>query len=478
MKKLNIKLFLLTFLLLTLISTISFASYSDVTMSVISEPVATIEFGERSYIERRIISKDLDNKEITFQLKVVNEEVAMKPTGEIMLVIDNSDSMLTPAIGERTREDLVIESAKTLITNLLKDNDKLKIGAVSFSSIAPNADGTVGKQGTINDAKIISQLTNNKENLISSISNIHFEGAATNLQAGINLAKSCFTTDAPETDNNKVHRYVIILTDGVPNLAFDFDNYYSDSVIEKTKEELLSLSNVADNVITMLTGITNGNYKPMGTKTFDEIIGEVFGTTANPTIGKFYYVTDDKVEKTITKDIYNDLMSVSKTYKDIKVVDTFAKEIVDNFTFSIVKDPNFGTISDKIDVATNSITWNIPELKSTETAIVQYKIKLKENYSVDILDKILDSHTKLDITYTDTSTNVPESKSSDITPQIKLVEPEPTPEPTPQPPVKNEVLPTILPKAGKTILYSGIVTVAIISIVLGIRYIKIKNDME
>lgn len=466
MKKLNIKLLFLTFLLITCISTITLASYNDVTMSVISEPVATIEFGEKSYIERRVISKDLNKKEITFQLKVVNEEVAMKPSGEIILVIDNSKSMLTTALGDRTRESLVIESAKTLITNLLKDNDKLKIGAVSFSAIAPNADGTAGNEGTINDAKVISQLTNNKDNLISSISNIPFEGDRTNLQAGVNLAKTCFTSTNPDDKDNKVNRYVIILTDGVPNIAFDFDNYFSDSVIEKTKNELSSLSTVTDKVITMLTGIVDGSQKPMGTKTNDEIIEEVFGTTTNPTIGKFYYVTDDKVEQTITTDIYNDLVSVSKTYKDIKVVDTFAKEIVDNFTFSIVKEPNFGNISDKIDVATNSITWNIPELKSTETAIVQYKIKLKENYSADILDKILDTHTKLDIAYTDSSTNVPESKSSDITPQIKLVEP------------KKEELPKILPKAGKTALYGGITVVAIISVVLGIRYLKIKNDMK
>lgn len=465
MKKLNIKLFLITFLLITLISTISFASYSDVTMSVISEPVATIEFGERSYIERRVISKDLNNKEITFQLKVVNEEVAMKPTGEIMLVIDNSDSMTTPALGDRTRESLVIESAKTLITNLLKDNDQLKIGAVSFSAVAPNADGTSNQEGTSDDAKIISELTNNKDSLISAISNISYEGARTNLQAGVNLAKTCFENITIDGESNKVHRYVIILTDGIPNISFDFDDYFSDTVIENTKNELLSLSGVTDKVITMLTGIADGNRKPMETvtpKTNDEIIEEVFGTTANPTIGKFYYVTDDKIEQTITTDIYNDLMSVSKTYTDIKVVDTFAKEIVDNFTFSIVKEPNFGTISDKIDVTTNSITWNIPELKSTETAIVQYKIKLKENYSADILNKILDTHTKLDITYTDSTTNIPESKSSDITPQIKLVEP----------------LPAILPKAGKTILYGGITVVAFIAVIAGIRYIKIKNDMK
>ncbi len=51
-----------------------------------------------------------------------------------MLVIDNSKSMLTPVDTDKTREDLVINSAKTLITNLLKDNTKLKIGVVSFST--------------------------------------------------------------------------------------------------------------------------------------------------------------------------------------------------------------------------------------------------------------------------------------------------------------------------------------------------------
>jgi len=35
--------------------------------------------------------------------------------------------------------------------------------------------------------------------------------------------------------------------------------YYSDDVISKTKTNLQSLSSVADNVIVMLTGISNGD---------------------------------------------------------------------------------------------------------------------------------------------------------------------------------------------------------------------------
>ena len=66
-----------------------------------------------------------------------------------MLVIDNSKSMIDTTSNGKTREDLVIDSAKTLITNLLKDNTKLKIGAVSFST---NTD--ISKEGTIEDAGV------------------------------------------------------------------------------------------------------------------------------------------------------------------------------------------------------------------------------------------------------------------------------------------------------------------------------------
>lgn len=453
MKKFKVRILLILFLLIALVSNISSASYSNVTMSVVEEPVCTINFGTSSFVERSVISKNLDDKEITLQLKVVNNEENLKPTGEIMLVIDNSNSMTTLVTDEQTREALVIDSAKTLITNLLKDNTNLKIGVVSFST---NTD--ISKEGSIEDAKIVSELTNDVDNLISSVSNIEYDGPRTNLDAGITLAKQYFSD---ETENS--HKYVIVLSDGVPNVAIDYDkNYYSDDVISKTKSSLQSLSNVSDNVIVMLTGILNGSaIASPSTKTYDEIISEIFGTTTNPTIGKFYYVTDDKIEDTIKNDIYKDLLPISQSFTDLKVVDTFTEEIVKNFDFSYVKEPTIGTISNNIDKTTNSITWTIPELKSGETAIVQYKLKLKENYDESIVDKVLDTNSKLDITYTDYSDNT-DTKTSDITPKIKLTEP----------------LPTVLPKAGKTILFSVIGFVVIITVVLGIRYFILKNKMK
>ena len=445
--------FLLTlFLLITLIATISNAAYKDVTMSVVEEPTATINFGTNSTVERSVISKDLENKEITLQLKVTNNETNLKPTGELMLVIDNSKSMLDKVSDTKTREELVLESAQTLITNLLKDNSELKIGVVSFST---NSDVT--KEGTAEDAKLISNLTNDSSKLKTAISNIQYDGPRTDLQAGISLAKSQFTD---KTD--KAHKYIIVLSDGVPNVAINYDkNYYSDDVISKTKTELQSLSEITDNIYIMLTGIKNGDsVASPSTKTYNQIIESIFGTEEKATIGNFYYIADDKITDTIST-IYKSLLPISQSFTNIIVKDYFTDEIVKNFDFSYVKNPNFGTISSKIDTATNSITWNIPELKAGETAIVQYKLKLKENYDDNIINKVLNTNSKLDLSYTDSS-NATNTKSSDITPKVKL----------------TENLPAELPKAGTTIFFGVMGLVVVIAIAFGIKYILVKNSMK
>ena len=444
------KIFITLFLLLILIANLSFASYNTVTMTVVEEPVCNIELGENSKFEKKLVAKDMNKKEVTIQLQVVNNEKSIKPTGEIMLVIDNSDSMLDE-VDNTTREELVVNSAKTLVNNLLKDNDNLKIGVVSFSS---NTD--VSKEGTIEDASLVSELSNDVAKLNNSISNIKYNGPRTDLDAGITLAKQYFSAEK----NNK---YMIVLTDGVPNIAIDFDkNYFSDDVIKKTYTALANVEKNNISLITMLTGISEPDKKPLPSvdKTYAQIISEIFGTQEKPTAGKFYYIQDDKIEETITKDIYNDLLPIEKSLKDIKIVDYFPKEIIDNFEFAYVQNSNIGNISAKVDKTTNSITWTIPELKSGQTATVQYKLKLKENFSSSIVDKILDTNEKVDITYTDFA-GKNQSKTSDVTPKLKLTEP-----------------PVELPKAGKPLIIAICVSLVGILVYTFIRYNVTKNNMK
>lgn len=364
-----------------------------------------------------------------------------------MLVIDNSNSMTKEVSEGKTRKDLVFESAKTLVSDLLKDNTKLKIGITSFST---NID--VSKEGTSEDASLISELSNDSSALVNAISTIETNGPRTDLQAGLALASQHFSNEA-------TNKYLIVLTDGVPNVALNYDKiYYSDDVINKTKQELININSKGIDVITMLTGIDNEDeVPPQQTKTFSQIISEIFGTPDAPTVGKFYYVTDSEIEKTITTDIYNSLLPIEKTLKNITIVDYFPEEIIKNFDFAYVTESNIGTISPTVDTTNNSITWTIPELPSGQTGTVQYKLKLKENFDSNIVDKILNTNKKVDITYTDFD-DKSQDKTSDISPKLKLTEP-----------------PVVLPKAGTAVLI-GFVTLASGLLIFSLTKLLILNN--
>ena len=124
-KKIVLGIFLMLILILT--STLSLATYSTVQMEVVEKPVCTIDIGENSKFQKSLVSEDLKNKEVTLELKVTNEELGAKPNGELMLVIDNSDSMNNEVENGEIRSDLVYEAAKTLVSKLLEDNTNLKI---------------------------------------------------------------------------------------------------------------------------------------------------------------------------------------------------------------------------------------------------------------------------------------------------------------------------------------------------------------
>ena len=439
------KIFIGIFLVIIMIANISLASYSTVTMEVVKEPVCTIEIGENSKFEKRLISKDLANKEVTLQLKVTNEEKVLQPTGEVILVIDNSNSMKETTSSNVARSDLVKASAKTFVTKLLKDNDNLKIGAVSFSSSAEkNQEGYV-TLGTTKDATLLSQLTSDVSTLTKAIDNITYVddtvASYTDLQAGLNMGKQLFS-------KNDTNKYLIILTDGIPNVILNKNEVtYNEDVISATKKEYDSIVSSGIEVITLLSGIEDDTATIPNTEyTYGEYIEKLFGTSNKPNFGTFYYVTDSEIEQTITNEIYNSLVPKSKALENIKIVDYFPKEIIDNFDFSYVSKASIGTISATVDKTNNSITWTIPKLDVGETATVEYKLKLKENFDSSIVNKILDTNKKVDLTYTDTNDKT-ESKTSDITPQLKLLEP-----------------PPVLPQTG-TIAFIGFVMLSIVLVI-------------
>lgn len=433
------QVFIIVLFIMLLLSNLSYASYHTVAMEVVEEPICTIDLAESSKFQKKVIRKDLKNKEITLQLEVTNQEKIEKPTGEIMLVLDNSDSMLDKVSENKTRKDFIFEAATTLLSKLLKDNAELKIGIVGFSS-----NTNVNKEGTLEDASLISGLSSDITTLTNSISHIETNGPRTNLQAGLLLASQQFT----QTDHSK---YMIVLTDGVPNVAIDYDKiYYSDNVIKNTKEQLQACHQQGIQLITMLTGIADESYVPVTVdKNFGQIITEIFGTQMSPTAGSFYYIADTEIEPTITDDIYKTLVPTINTLTNLTIVDYFPEEIVKNFDFAYVSHANIGNVSPTIDTSTNSITWTIPALASGQTATVQYKLKLKENFDQSLVNKILNTNEKVTIQYTDFN-GEKQAKSSSISPKIRLSEP-----------ANITTAPSPLPKAGSfTLLSFGILSIA------------------
>lgn len=440
------KIALTIFLIIIMMATNVFAA-TEATMEIVEDNVCKIDVNEECTFEKKIIESDLKNHQVTLQLKITNNDKVIIPSGELMLVIDSSDSMNEIVDGKTTRKDLVLSSANKLVENLLKANPtSLKIGVVTFSSGNEKNDEGFLITGINADAQKVCNFTNDLSVLTEKIAAIKGTGQYTNLDAGLQLAKSQFSTE----NSNK---YMIILTDGLPNLAVGHNDLVTynglTKIISQTKSTFQSLSNV--NIITMLTGIDNeeASFRTDGTNiyTYGQVITEVFGNEEKPTNGKFYKVDDSEIEKTITNKVYHDLLPIENYLENITISDYFPKYITDNFDITLHNESN----AEKATIKTNSenkqyISWEIGKLSSGESKILKYTISLKDKFDESIISKILDTNEKVDITYKDFD-EAEKSKTSNVTPKIKLTA-IPQPEVKPEPPKDETVVSKPIPKAG------------------------------
>ena len=469
------KIFLTLITLILLIVSMSTSVFAvTTTMEIVEDNICTIELNDSSSFEKRIVDSDLTNHQVTLQLKISNNSENIIPSGELMLVIDSSASMDTIVSGTTTRKDVVLDAANQLVADLLAVNSNdLQIGVVTFST-GSETDPDTGYliTGTEADAQKVCDFTNDLSTLQTQISAIEGTGQYTNLDAGLQLAKSCFTAE----DNNK---YMIVLTDGLPNLAVGYNDLVSydglTDVINQTKSTLTSFNGV--NVTTMLTGIDNedANFRVDGSNiyTYGQVINAVFGTEENPTIGKFYNINDNEIESTITNDIFRDLVPETHSLTNITVVDYFPQYIVDNFEMDYVEGIDVSNISAEIDLETNSITWTLDELAAGETAIIQYTLTLKDEFDESIIGEILDTNERVDITYNDFD-GTEQEKTSDVTPKIRLTaEPEPVPEP--EPPEDDTIAPVPLPDTGShAFIIIGFIALIGLAVFFGYKAKKIK----
>ena len=469
---------ILTIFMLVLLSTSVFAAETakaNATMTLVENNVCNITFGKYGEFEKKLIKCETNDKTIDIGLTVKNnQEALLNKAGEVVLLIDSSNSMSTRqvTIGDKTttRKQLVLDSASQLVDKLLSSNSDIKIGVVEFATSTD-----VSKEGTEEDAKAITPaLTNQKSDIVSALNTISSDvmGSRTNIDIGLKTANKLLETST-DSDANK---YIVVLTDAVPNTAEGVKvDLYTEASADPTKATLTSLKESGINVISMLIDIQDEEIKITGRpedatfKTYKDVAQYVFGTPLSPTSGSVYYVNDSDVLDTVTNKIYSELVPVNEyVLTDIVIKDYFPQNIIDNFDFSYLTQPEIGTVSAEVDKTDNSITWTISNLAPGETANFSYRLSLKDTFSSEILDVNLPTNENVTIDYKENQ--VPgDQKQNNKCPVVKLeVEKQP---------VDNTIIPDKeMPKTGSnTAIISG--SLITLSIIIGaISFVAYKRS--
>ena len=397
-------------------------SASKTTMSVVDKSICEINLKDKGKFTKELTEFDANKKEatITLTLKNIMEQENFTKPIEMFLVLDNSHSMTSTYEGKEKRQ-YVAETATSFVNALFDHYENAKIGIVSFSSV--NLGSTLG---TENDAKLLLSLSDSKDTVQNTITNYTTtEGPYTNIEAGLAIAEKNFTNN---TDSQK---YIVLISDGVPNLCLDTNTTltYSGVIATNTKNKLVELKNKGYNIFPVLMGLSESNVQNPSAPTiadgsrnmtYRELAEEIFGTTSAPTAGNFYYIDYTNLSKTVNTDIFNKITySKDNTLKNIVIKDYFPREILENFNFEYVKSPNIGKVSAEVDISDNSITWEIELLKEGEVATLSYKLTLKDEYNEEIVDKILPTNTKVDIAFE--TVDGKGNSNSDVSPKVKLV---------------------------------------------------------
>ena len=436
---------------------------STTTLEVVEDTTCTIEAGDVATLEKKLTNFNGDEKSVTLTLTLTNNKSLEEISGnaEIFFVIDNSSSMTENYVGGQTRKQAVINAANSLVDKLFTEHTNLQIGVVGFSSLDSSKGET---EGTIDDANLRLGLSSSADEVKSAISSLAVleTGPRTNIEAGLTLADNNFSTET-----NK-QRYIVLLTDGVPNNSLDGTfGEYTDNVFNRTKTKLEEIENKGTKIIGAMINLDSETTVPDTGKTYRQISEEIFGTEENPNINTYFYIPDSEIEDTIVNGIFSHLTTtVDNTLRNITITDYFPQEIIDNFDFEYVASPNIGTVSQSINTENNSITWNIELLSEGETATLSYKLTLKDDYDKDIVNEVIKTNTHLDITGENNGETLTET--SEDSPTVRVLYNEPVPKPD------DSKAEDPIPQTGENTVWIVPVILVLLAIII-IRIIYLKN---
>ena len=388
---------------------------------------------DQGYISKTIVDSNSDTGEVTIELKLSNKSQKQETYNnyentEIFLIVDEN------IVNHDESFNKLINNIETLSNKVFDTNNKTKIGILGIKGpicdmrVDENDVATWGEndQSTVNgndsNAEIVVPLTNSIDTIKNGLMNMNPSKTIyyTNLQATIKLGNNSFS--------NNVNRILISLYDKVPSIANGVYNKISyggwtsiydtaeeaavakySTVSNNTKNEILKLKQTNTSFILLRPGDTGYDSKFYNTRTGELVLNfdgspyvqNLYGTIDNPTYGKMYTFDDTTIDTIITENIYQDIKDLLQLdMTDVKIVDYFPDDIMENFEFEYVENPSKGT-TDKIDEEAKTITWDIGTLGSEEEATLKYKLKIKDMEDTALLNKTIATNEKVVLTYED-----------------------------------------------------------------------------
>lgn len=304
------------------------------------------------------LSKIATKKDITYgrdtnvKLTISGQEIEKEISKDIVIVIDESESM-NEDFDDSTKADITKAKTIDLITSLLNQSNKTKIGIVAFG------DDLLKEYST-------NSLSSNKDDLVLSLNSIPvIEDNATNIQSGLNKA---FELLEKSKANQK---HIILLTDGEPT-AFTYKKriygtrYNDDAVCyigiincikaRPSERAKLEVEKIKQKDIKLWTvGLT----AKQNAKDFLTDIGDHYYDVGN------------------TDDLINSFNSIKEKIDTIMINSIVEDKIssywlLDEESIKV----NYGTAL----FEDNTITWTINNLIGSKDLTLEYKLTAKEPY--------------------------------------------------------------------------------------------------
>lgn len=298
-------------------------------------------------------------------------EIELKVSGtanilptDIVMIMDKSYSM----VNDMNALKKAMQKFTEEILNKENGIHDARISVVEFSGLdKPNADG---KWGSAEDAKLVTDYSNNIDDINNAIKNVKSEGS-TNAEAAWKLAE-----EQLDKAREKASKYVLFFTDGLPNRTVNGRNG-SEIGVKRAIDAYNNIIARYSELNTYSIGLIKNIYYPDDKRSARDFLNKVQNK------GR-YFIEDNNTDLvSIYEEIANNIKLDNSLANNATISDEVTKEfeIVKNSSevYMPLEDGRLKNLNVYPMINGNKISWNLGNI-GVEGRVIRFEIRLKDEY--------------------------------------------------------------------------------------------------